>query len=1708
MKKLIKTFISSVLILSLVFQTGILGVSANDYVGDGGGSSDSIITGGGVNWGDQKQGVRVSIVDKDGKNVLTTSSGEEKVIDILFSNPGTINDGYGFYGNKFSGNSQGKSVGISVADLNVGLIESISQNPEYWKDGDISSSRLQAWSTYCSLPKPTYYSNQWVTNYTGMPAPLYFNSANDLLGNGKAVKEYFIKGSLGSRYINSTPDLTIPSGSSSSSGSSSVPKPSGGSTGNSSSGGTEKIYNSAYGRITESELDAYIDKLEGQSAQTLMNNGMMKASEVSDLKINTNSMVKTIKNRLSSLIAKCNAARDVDEVSRYINNTRSEIYSIKSSNLLTILDVKTNNDPVTYEYMRAINAVVVDICTQANSLLNSIQKAFTTTSTLERTTLLSAIKAKIPKFNTKYSFSGINIGNAAKNSQVPREIDIGTPIQISADVVIQSIVDSTLNTIESVIENSDDTESIKNSITAILRSNLGTHTEVVIEYLGGIDKIISDIKNGNIDDLNKRLFNAIKKTETAVSDIEDALNDLESSLVTEDGEITLDELGKNDVGTEVIYTADSVKQLLVYLSNSLIQQGFGDATYDKLLSTLDGTGEDDKLNKAAIVINKVGAQNWANSLNLDSIIHSNALQNIQIFDNQGYIGALLDIKDSSGNYMFNIEVPSEMKQDYLDSIKAREKEEFSGKNVQLQDRPSYRFSYMGYGIVLEPIVWVKPIISNLGKLANTVYGTVTNWARWFDAKGYNESGHPSVFRVASSSMYIDEEIPDFFDGKVKPLAVNQVDFEATNIRISAWADRVSTTDISNQDFSFGWHFAGMGGDTVKTPSSSQVTWKTGEPSPGKAPDPSGLPDPSINDDGTPNPNNPGKVFKIVKYYEDRDYSIDPNIPMITKYGPKIRENNPNIIQIVDEPDYVVEDWFTGEDKNIPREDDTTSDYYSQKQSSTVIQQSNTNTINTTVTLDKGNTGTERVLYVLLVKRINGSSSSSGVTIRESQITKAIHTNSSISGSNWGNYSWSLEMPAFRTSAKWYHSSSIFCSGHSHKLDLSGGGADNKITTVFDWMHTPKDIEIGTGAAADLSPKIYSKEDHEEKVSSLSGQTFNYNKDGNDADGADYVTVLWRYNDVPTLASYKESDIKTRYGTGNWDIPSTILPAGNVSALKRISNGNNTFNLSIEFGIDDSSSDFDAKSSCYGGYNGCYHTDSQTAQLKSPSWTFDFVTDVDVDTYRGTTKPMSTYPFTSTSGNTKKTQTGNHFENTTIQCVQPIEFYPYIKMTYQINSLQLLELEEKGNRNTRFDTYVLSEQESSLLPNDAVEVGWENGNEKLSMNISSQQWSLHQKAVNGSDGWQGANQVLPGGAIYQLDTGNSDTVVKLVTYQTVVDGKTRNYLSTALNGDEYTEQKVEDDHKSFIDMAREVLDNLRAVQWVNKNVNATNAWPTNWDPNSATSEVCITGGGVSLNNLGLSGQSSSDTKYHMQDAFAGQPGSEGDLDIITESSVVTAYKIFTDTAGNVYMATLSSSQLLRNPSSSTYYLDGVVDNLISQLENVNADSNNTGITVVRLLDRNTINESDISAKLTGDAKIINDRTKIISNIVTALERGTGRDNTASWATNDGKWYNEAFDGIYLVRQSTSMKVGFNDPTRRTAALDPALCPSNAGQSDLYSKAFLSQFCMNGESDAAVAAGKGRRFIGTFKGQDITLPDMEGLYQSRKFYIPNANVQDNH
>jgi len=124
-------------------------------------------------------------------------------------------------------------------------------------------------------------------------------------------------------------------------------------------------------------------------------------------------------------------------------------------------------------------------------------------------------------------------------------------------------------------------------------------------------------------------------------------------------------------------------------------------------------------------------------------------------------------------------------------------------------------------------------------------------------------------------------------------------------------------------------------------------------------------------------------------------------------------------------------------------------------------------------------------------------------------------------------------------------------------------------------------------------------------------------------------------------------------------------------------------------------------------------------------------------------------------------------------------------------------------------------------------------------------------------------------------------------------------------------------------------------------------------------------------------------------------------------------------------------------------------------------------------------------------------------MTVLTRNQGNDTSASWAP-DGKWYNEAFDGICYVRKETSFEVGFVDSSTRSAALDPNLTPANKGQSDLFSTAFLSQFRMNDKSDAYTSESAG--YVGKFKGQNVILNGAENMYKTRVFSIPNVNVQD--
>lgn len=788
----------------------------------------------------------------------------------------------------------------------------------------------------------------------------------------------------------------------------------------------------------------------------------------------------------------------------------------------------------------------------------------------------------------------------------------------------------------------------------------------------------------------------------------------------------------------------------------------------------------------------------------------------------------------------------------------------------------------------------------------------------------------------------------------------------------------------------------------------------------------------------------------------------------------------------------------------------------------------------------------RTLYVRLQRQLSEELVDGDIIIQQSQISKAVHTDDTNIGGRWGNYEFVASIGTFQLTHTAYYDHGCCgscdppcgsCHGHTCKLEMPGRSGDNKLNFVFDQIGGEESLQVKTGVHSDTDPKVYIPNgQHPETIGSMyaSDNVYEYVSDGNQKNGAELVTVLWRGGanptDIPTLAKYKQTDIQNRYGSANWQIPQAMLKNASNTSHKTRATGPSVNSLSITFGIDQGASDLYGTASCvtHNGYNCIYTNTKRVYMIAGTEFDYDFNAQVAVQFYAGTPKGLQAQPFGGPSTTVMKQEdtSGPHYENTIIQGKQQIKFYPYIKMTYMTNSLKLAELEEANTttyvNKTRYETYVLSEWESSILPSDAVEVGWKNNNEGESLMLTSQQWSLHQKAVNGGQAWNGANQVLPGGAIYQLSTpSNNLTTVDLVTYQTVVDQKTRQYLSSTLSGDEYTEAKVAKDHTDFVNDVKETIDNLRIVQWVNKDFNDSTAWPLDWAENPGDGSICVRGGGESLNELGLPGVTSSETKYYMhkaaelldyqsaelkditKDIMSGsqETASEGDLDIISLSNTTTVFKVFTDTAGNVYMASVSSTDI-NDP-------EGTVTSLVAQLKDVNADTvqmGQTGGAKIEVLADRTVAGGSINSVLSGDAKQIDDRTKFITNIVSSLTRNRGTDKTAAWATNDGNWYNEAFDGIYLVRQATKLQVGLLYSNIRTSALDPALCPANVGTSDLYSNAFLSQFCLNDKSDATIAADKDERYIGTFKDTDIVLSDMEGMYQSRKFYIPNANVQD--
>lgn len=991
------------------------------------------------------------------------------------------------------------------------------------------------------------------------------------------------------------------------------------------------------------------------------------------------------------------------------------------------------------------------------------------------------------------------------------------------------------------------------------------------------------------------------------------------------------------------------------------------------------------------------------------------------------------------------------------------------------------------------------------------------------------------------------------------------------------------------------------------------TWD-GNP-PGDTPPPDPFKDPQTDPETTPDidPENPYLNHEIVKVYQVKDWSNwqdgmpEPEWEHVSTY---YQYPTAPIVTVENEKDYQLTEWKAAwgipnpTDKTPPEDIITpqvtgSTDWEDAPIKNVSPFKSGVQPAKVEI-FDKNNPKKSSTIYVLLRKEIPPEPPGDGaIIIQQSQITKTVRTNdikiaNKMASMNWGNYSFHYQIGDFADPPHSFSHPHYPTGRHSCTHTPNDRWVDNELNLWFHQLTAKQDIQVPDGKFNKTDNAVYSGNSnkgiihkHDEDITKLSGMNlYDYVSDGKSEKGEELVTVLWRQglNDKPILAKYKEKDITSGNGyilkgvsATNWTDSLAIVDKADRKAggQRALDNGFELTDLNFTFGLQQGEGDQQGTSECRGcTCHGCHAPIQNTKYLevRSGNWAEDFLAVVCVRTYKGRDKAIAAQPNGMGASPQKdiKVTPGKHVANNIIQGKQTIKFYPYIRMTYMINNLDDATKEAQNTDSTgykqdvRKDTYVISEYESGILPNDAVTVGWENPKDGESLLLTSQQWSVHKKAtsqVSGvtTSGWQGKNQVLPGGAIYQLSTPDgSRTTVNLTTYQTVVDEKARaEYLTSTstLTGDEYTVKKVTEDHLSFVNDAKEILDNLKIVQWVhnpgtsggNKFSSNDKAYPNNFDE-TANGYICLFHNGnprddaqTSLSQLDnkLTRKPSTDSKYYMHaanvvtekngklsntgtladyqnstklsditstiiknDAKQSEP-TQGDLDITKIHQETTVYKVFTDTSGNVYM--ISDK---RSGASHIDQVEADINAMIASMKDINADTYDKWSGKKEILAAKDIAAKSINGVLTNDAKEIDDRTSFITNIALSVIRNSGTDKTAEWVNGptEGRWYNEGFDGIYLVKQYTKMEVAFAFTDKRSSALDPALCPQNKGQSDLYTSAFLSQFCVDSQSEAAIAQGKVKNYIGTFKDTDITMPDMESMYVSKKFWIPNANVQD--
>lgn len=819
-----------------------------------------------------------------------------------------------------------------------------------------------------------------------------------------------------------------------------------------------------------------------------------------------------------------------------------------------------------------------------------------------------------------------------------------------------------------------------------------------------------------------------------------------------------------------------------------------------------------------------------------------------------------------------------------------------------------------------------------------------------------------------------------------------------------------------------------------------------------------------------------RIVSIVKSY----YTEDLNTGAITDDGCYIREDTPSDILILDEPLWRVESWHITESKPVSIPGQKKGPWDSAVPGTKL--KSGETTGSTTVT-DPGLT-----LFVLLrrVKNEVEEEIPEGIdyTIRESQITKAVwlsEAETNLDAKTIKEHIFNWRIPKFGLCNGHYHAQHSWNDGYWYDSNDDGDSdiwvegwwsGDDEYCSGWSLMDSELAFALKDELLASYPDVRSDNEDatwnkrpmigeNENEAYTRKDLKFEQTSDnGSKFKGYDMRFVILRGKDKLTLAEFVNADhgkapaaveqLKSGGATtAGWAV-------GNKPADHRKNEGadNQDYSDSFDIHIVDASEEFGDNITkaqpSIPTHVGAICSEEEVIAKLDP---MDVISPINVyiETYSGMPDGGKTNSDVVTQDNISSGDGPSCRWGMGISTGTSVSFYPYIAMRYDTT--------EQSN----LPAFVMGQYSRSFSPADYAEILWSgDGTEKLK--LDSKQWSTHASAINGGQ-WHGQNQVLPGGATMNLQIKESDRQqVMIRTYQTILTGWGREQVEKTTNSvsaDLMTNEGAKGFHADFVNSVMEGLDALCVDEWANKE----------WNQNPFSGQIVKPN--VNLNGIGGGGKTGDEDKYY----FRGDGGTaqDGDLDVrIIQNTQYKYFSFYADTKGDIYCVESNSA-----PSG-------------------------------ELTGGYLVCSANSKVPSPGAAQEVEDRTKIITKLAEALERGTGNDseaaNTAD-ALRAGNWYNEAFDGITVVKAWTVVETGFADPATRVAVLDVKLSPKNSsGQSALFSgNATPSQFKTH---DSTIYSDKW--VCGIFSNNsgsiDIKLRNMDELYTSKKFYIPNVNVQD--